>query len=102
LDGKEKTKIRYNFSEDAKRTWNGIKQPSGQAIKIVANIFTDHYAENWETEPKDVLIDDHSDLIMQGKLVFKENDMLNEFLNKKKMKRAITMKGKYLHQGWTN
>jgi hypothetical protein len=31
---KEKLKIRYNFTEDAKITWNGIKQPVGQAMKI--------------------------------------------------------------------
>jgi hypothetical protein len=31
---REKTKIRYNFAEDIKRTWNSIKQPAGQATKI--------------------------------------------------------------------
>jgi hypothetical protein len=31
---KEKTKIKYNFAEDAKRTWNRIKQSAGQATKI--------------------------------------------------------------------
>jgi hypothetical protein len=31
---KEKTRIRHNFAEDAKRTWNRVTQPAGQATKI--------------------------------------------------------------------
>jgi hypothetical protein len=45
---KEKTKIRYNFAEDTKRTWNRIKQPAGQARKINLDIFADHYSQNWK------------------------------------------------------
>jgi hypothetical protein len=43
---KEKTKIRYNFAEDAKRTWNRIKQTAGQVTTIEPEIFKDHYAKN--------------------------------------------------------
>jgi hypothetical protein len=35
---KEKTKIRYNFAEDAKRTWNRIKQTCGQATKRIGQM----------------------------------------------------------------
>jgi hypothetical protein len=63
----EKTKIRYNFAEDAKRTWNRIKQPAGQATKIKTEAFANHYSENWETEPRELLIDEHFDFIMQRK-----------------------------------
>jgi hypothetical protein len=38
----EKTKICYNFTEDAKRTWNRIKQPAGQATKIKSDNFANH------------------------------------------------------------
>jgi hypothetical protein len=44
---KEKIKIRYNFAEDAKRTWNKIKQTAGQASKIKPEIFKGHYEKNW-------------------------------------------------------
>jgi hypothetical protein len=90
---KEKTKIRYNFAEDAKRTWNRIKQPAGQATKISPDIFAEHYSQNWEIEPARIDIDDNSDFIMQRKLVLTENDMLKELLNKKKMLEAISKKG---------
>jgi hypothetical protein len=43
---KDKTKIRYNFAEDIKRTWNRIKQPAGQSTKIPSDIFADYYAQN--------------------------------------------------------
>jgi hypothetical protein len=49
---KEKTKIRCNFANDAKRTWNRIKQPIGQATKITPDDFANHYAENWELNQK--------------------------------------------------
>jgi hypothetical protein len=39
---KGKTKIRYNYSEDAKRTWNRVKQTCGKAIKIKPEIFKEH------------------------------------------------------------
>jgi hypothetical protein len=39
---KEKTKIRQIFTEDAKKTWNSIKQPAGQATKIAPDLFTIH------------------------------------------------------------
>jgi hypothetical protein len=90
---KEKTKIRYNFAEDAKRTRNRIKQPAGQAMKISPDIFAEHYSQNWEIEPARIDIDDNSDFIMQRKLVLTENDMLKELLNKKKMIEAISKKG---------
>jgi hypothetical protein len=63
---KEKTKIRYNFAEDAKRTWNRIKQPAGQATKIEPGVFVEHYSQNWDVRPVDIIIDDNSDFIMHG------------------------------------
>jgi hypothetical protein len=42
---KEKTKIRHNFPEEAKRTWNRIKKPAGRATKIEPEIFADHYSQ---------------------------------------------------------
>jgi hypothetical protein len=89
----QKTKIRYNFAENAKRTWNRIKQPAGQATKIEPEVFADHYAQNWEIQPIDILIDEHADFIMQRRIIFKENEMINGLLNKDKMKDAITKKG---------
>jgi hypothetical protein len=35
---REKTKIRYNFAENSKRTCNRIKQPAGQSTKIDPDI----------------------------------------------------------------
>jgi hypothetical protein len=89
---KEKTKIRQNFGEDAKRTWNHIKQTAGQATKIEPGIFADHYSQNWEIKPTDIVIDDNSDFIMQMKLDLTENEMLMELLDKNKMREAITKK----------
>jgi hypothetical protein len=73
---KEKTKIRYNFAEDAKRTRNQIKQGAWQATKI---------------KPKDAEIESYSDVIMPRKIVFNERELLKDLLNKEKMKKAITM-----------
>jgi hypothetical protein len=65
----EKTKIRCNFHEDAKRIWNRVKQSAGQATKITPNVFADHYSQNWEVEPVQIRIDEFSDFIMKRKLV---------------------------------
>jgi hypothetical protein len=54
---REKTKIRYNFAEDTKRTWNRIKQPVGQEKKTAPDIFADHYSQNWEVQPVELTID---------------------------------------------
>jgi hypothetical protein len=86
---KEKTKIRHNFSDDAIRTWNRIKQSAGQATKIAPEIFEDHYSQNWEVRTAYIKIDENSDFIMQRRLVLTENDMLKELLNKAKMKEEI-------------
>jgi hypothetical protein len=75
---KEKTKIRYNFAEDAKRTWNRIKQTAGQATTIEPEILKDHYAKNWEDSPEELNIKDYSDFIMLRRLVFVESEMLRE------------------------
>jgi hypothetical protein len=89
---KEKTKIRYYIAEDAKRTWNRIKQPAGHATKIPPDVFADHYSQNWEIQPAKIRIDECSDFIMQRKLVLSESDMMKELLNKNKMRDAITKK----------
>jgi hypothetical protein len=64
---KEKTKIRYNFAENAKRTWNRIKLTAGQATKIKPKDFAEHYSKNWEQKPKNVEIESYSDFIKQRK-----------------------------------
>jgi hypothetical protein len=61
---KEKTKIRCNFAEDAKRTWNRIKQPVGHQTNISPEIFADHYSQNWEVEPARININECSAFIM--------------------------------------
>jgi hypothetical protein len=78
--------------EDAKRICNRIKQPAGQVTKIEPEIFADHYSQNWEVAPANIIIDENSDFIMQRRLVLTENDMLKELLNKNKMKEAIIKK----------
>jgi hypothetical protein len=90
---KEKTKIRYNFAEDTKRIWDRIKQTAGQATKIESEEFRKHYAKNWEEASEDLKVEDYSDFIMQRKLVLLESEMIKYLLDKRKMKRAITMKG---------
>jgi hypothetical protein len=50
---KEKSKIRYNFAEDAKRIWNRIKQTAGQATKIEREEFRKPYAKNGGKAPED-------------------------------------------------
>jgi hypothetical protein len=90
---KEKTKIRYNYAEDAKRTWNRIKQASGQATKIKPEIFKDHYEKNWANAPQEVNIEENSKFIIQRKLVFKEDEMVKSLLDKEKRMKAIATKG---------
>jgi hypothetical protein len=90
---KEKTKIRYNFAEDAKRTWNRIKQTCGQATKIKPEVFKEHYEKNWSKAPEEIGIDDNSRFIIQRKLVMKDNDMISFLLNKKGMIKTIARKG---------
>jgi hypothetical protein len=90
---KEKTKIRYNFPEDAKRTWNRIKQTCGQATKILPEKFKEHYEKNWSNTPEEIGIDEKSRFIIQRKLVLKDGDMQNYLLNKKGMLQAIARKG---------
>jgi hypothetical protein len=67
---KEKTKIRYNYAEDAKRTWNRIKQTCGQATKIKPEVFKEHYEKNWANAPQEINIEEDSKFIIQRKLVF--------------------------------
>jgi hypothetical protein len=49
-----------------------MKHPANQATKIRSEDFANHYAENWETQPKELMIDEDSDFIIQRKLVIKE------------------------------
>jgi hypothetical protein len=90
---KEKTKIHYNFAEDAKRTWNRIKQICGQATKILPQKFKEHYEKNWSNAPEEIGIDDNSRFIIQRKLVLKDGDMQKYLLNKKMMVQAIARNG---------
>jgi hypothetical protein len=96
---KEKTKIRYNFAEDAKRTWNRIKQTCGQATKIKPETFKEHYEKNWSNAPDEISINDNSRFILQRKLVLKDGDMQSFLLNKKEMMRTIARKGNLLAPG---
>jgi bisphosphoglycerate-dependent phosphoglycerate mutase len=99
LIAKEKTKIRYNFSENAKRTWKRLKQTTGQATKIEPEEFRSHYSKNWEEASEDINVEDCSNFLMQSKLVFVESEMIKELINKDKMKRAITMKANFSAPG---
>jgi hypothetical protein len=51
---KEKTKVRYIYAEDAKRTWNRITQTCGQATKIKPKNFKEHYEKNWANAPDEI------------------------------------------------
>jgi hypothetical protein len=53
---KEKTKIRYNIAEDAKRTWNKIKQTTGQTSKIKPDEFKNHYEKNWSNNQRKLIL----------------------------------------------
>jgi hypothetical protein len=90
---KEKTKNRYNFAEDAKRTWNRIKQTYGQATKIKSEIFKEHYEKNWSNAPKEINIEENSRFTMQRKLVMKEDEMIRFLLNRESMIKTIARKG---------
>jgi hypothetical protein len=90
---KERFKVRANFAEDAKRTWNRIKQTAGQATKIRPEAFKEHYEQNWSQQPEEVNVKENSDYLIQRKLVFKEADMFAELLDKYKMKETIQRKG---------
>jgi hypothetical protein len=41
-----KTKLRYNFAEDSKRTWNQIKMTASLLSEIKPEQFAKHYGEN--------------------------------------------------------
>jgi hypothetical protein len=86
--GKIKTKIRYNFAEDPKKTWNRLKQTAGQVITVSPEEFKNHYEKNWAGKPVEVYVKEYSDYIMQRKLVIKESDMLNKLLDVKKNERC--------------
>jgi hypothetical protein len=90
---KEKTTIRYNYAENAKRTWNMIKQMCGQATKIKREVFKEHYENNWANAPEEINLEENSKFIMQRKLVFKENETVKFLFDKEKMKDAIARKG---------
>jgi hypothetical protein len=47
-----KTKLRYNFAEDSKRTWNKIKMTASLPLEIKLEQFTNHYGENWSNSPQ--------------------------------------------------
>jgi hypothetical protein len=59
-------------------------------IKIARDFFADHYSQNREVQPAEITIDKDSNFIMQRRLVFTETEILNELLNKTKMREAIT------------
>jgi hypothetical protein len=90
---KEKTKIRYNFAGDAKRTWNRIKQTCGQATKIKPEVFKEHYEKNWPNAPKEINVEENSRFVLQRKLVMKESEMVSFLQNKNGMMKAIARKG---------
>jgi hypothetical protein len=99
---KEKTKIRYNYAEDAKRTWNSRKQTCEQAKKIKTEIFKEHYEKNWANVPQEINIEENSMFLMQRKLVFKDDEMVKFLLDKQKMIKAIATKVTFQGQGLTN
>jgi hypothetical protein len=64
---KEKTKIRYNYGEDAMRKWNRIKQTCGQATKIMLDVFKKYYEQNWANAPGEIDIEENWKFIIQRK-----------------------------------
>jgi hypothetical protein len=90
---KEKTKIGYNFAEDAKRIWNRIKQTWGQATKIKPEIFKEHYEKNWANPSSEVNVEENSRFFIQRKLMLKEDEMMRFLFNSENMIKTIARKG---------
>jgi hypothetical protein len=53
-----KTKLRYNFAEDSKRTWNKIKMTANLPSEIKPEQFANHYVENWSNSPQKMNIEE--------------------------------------------
>jgi hypothetical protein len=55
-----KTKLRYNFAEDSKRTWNKIKIMVSLPSEIKPEQFSNHYGENWSNSPPEMAIEEYN------------------------------------------
>jgi hypothetical protein len=89
-----KTKLRYNFAEDTKRTWNKIKITPSFPSEIKSEQFANHYGDNWSNSPPKMNIVAYKEFTKHNK-----RKKLNlsrfeaEILNKEAIKRCITTKG---------
>jgi hypothetical protein len=62
-----KTKLRYNFAEDSKRTWNKIKMTASLPSKIKPEQFANHYGENWSNSPSKMNIEEYNEFTKYNK-----------------------------------
>jgi hypothetical protein len=89
-----KTKLRYNFAEDSKRTWNKIKMTASLSSEIKPEQFANHYGENWSNFPRKMNIEEYNEYTKHNK---REKLNLSRFeadiLNEETIKRCITSKG---------
>jgi hypothetical protein len=89
-----KTKLRYNFAEDSKRTWNKIKMTTSLPTEIKPEQFANHYGENWSNSPTKMNIKEYNEFTKHNK---REKLNLIQFeaklLNEEKIKECIISKG---------
>jgi hypothetical protein len=53
--------LRYNFSEDSKRTWGKIKGTASLPATIKPQEFADHYGKNWSNAPQELNIETYNE-----------------------------------------
>jgi hypothetical protein len=61
------TKLRYNFAEDSKRTWNKIKMTASLPSEIKPEQFANHYGKNWSNCPQELNIEEYNKFTSHNK-----------------------------------
>jgi hypothetical protein len=88
-----KTKLRYNFHEDSKRTWNKFKMTATLSSEIKPEQFANHYGENWSNSPPKMNVEKYNEFTKHNK---REKLKLTRFeveiLNEETIKRCIISK----------
>jgi hypothetical protein len=92
-----KTKLRYNFAEDSKRTRNKIKMTASLLSEITPEQFAHHYGENWSNSPPKLNIEEYNEFTKHSKRK-KLNlaDFKGKILNEETIKRCITSIRKFI------
>jgi hypothetical protein len=56
-----KIKLKYNFAENSKRTWNKIKMTASLPSEIKLEQFANHYGENWSNSSQKMNIEKYNE-----------------------------------------